>query len=142
MSVLAPDALVLLVRTPPEAHAWPEEVFDPALVLAAFDQPVAVVFADAGLAFLGLTADATPTAWLPRSDWIDRLAEFGVTDIYAVSGHALSGHALSGAPVPDTTGPADASASARAAAAQGTLSWLSHAELGQVLAHARHVLVD
>ncbi|MFM7121819.1 MAG: hypothetical protein ACKOZX_16505, partial [Gammaproteobacteria bacterium] len=105
MSVLAPDALVLLVRTPPEAHAWPEEVFDPALVLAAFDQPVAVVFADAGLAFLGLTADATPTAWLPRSDWIDRLAEFGVTDIYAVSGHAvsghaLSGHALSGAPVP------------------------------------------
>lgn len=124
MSGPAPDAMVLLVRMAPDAHVWPEEVFDPALVLAAFDQPVAVVFADAGLAFLGLAPDAAPTPLMPRREWIDRLIEFGVTRIFAVTG-------------------AETASSLQAPAEQDApVIWLSRTGLGHVLAEARHVLVD
>ena len=124
MSASVAGAMVLLVRMAPDAHVWPEEVFDPALVLAAFEQPVAVVFADAGLAFQGLTPDAAPTSLRPRREWIDRLIEFGVTQIFAVPGIE--------AQVCLST-PADRDA---------PVVWLSRAELGHVLAEARHVLVD
>lgn len=124
MSGPVADAMLLLVRTAPDAHVWPEEVFDPALVLAAFDQAVAVVFADAGLAFLGLAPDAAPTSLMPRREWVDRLIEFGVTRIFAVPGIE--------AQVCLST-PADRDA---------PVVWLSRAELGHVLAEARHVLVD
>lgn len=124
MSGLVPGSMVLLVRTAPDAHTWPEELFDPALVLAAFDQPVAVVFADAGLAFLGLAPDAAPTPLMPEPVWIERLIEFGVTRMFAV------------------TDAGTAANSQLSVEQDAPVVWLSRAELGYVLAEARHVLVD
>jgi sulfur relay (sulfurtransferase) DsrF/TusC family protein len=77
----SPSATVLLLRSDPQASAFADEAFDPAFVLAAFDQPVTVIFADAGRARLFESAVSTAVLSATGAALLSRLAEFGLADI-------------------------------------------------------------
>lgn len=72
---------VLLLRSDPHGSAFPDEAFDPAFVLAAFDQPVTVIFANAGRAWLFEDTEAPDVVSPAGLALLARLAEFGLADI-------------------------------------------------------------
>lgn len=77
----SPSGNVLLLRSDPQASAFADEAFDPAFVLAAFDQPVTLIFADAGRARLFEDPECPGEVSVAGAALLARLAEFGLTDI-------------------------------------------------------------